>query len=49
MKYEIRKETEFGCTIYSVYNRETTNRVNYFAKRENAQAFIARQIYATTE
>ena len=23
MNYEIRRETEFGCTIYSVYNTET--------------------------
>ena len=43
MKYEIRKETECGCTIYSVYNNETGNRVNYFATKQDAQAFIARQ------
>ena len=42
MNYEIRKETECGCTIYSVYNTETGNRVNYFATMEDAQAFIAR-------
>ena len=43
MKYEISKETECGCTIYSVYNNETGNRVNYFATEQDAQAFIARQ------
>ena len=43
MKYEIRKETECGWTIYSVYNSETGNRVNYFATEEEAQAFIARK------
>ena len=43
MNYEIRKETECGCTIYSVYNTETGNRVNYFATEEEAKAFIARQ------
>ena len=42
MNYEIRKETECGCTIYSVYNTETGNRVNYFATMEDVQAFIAR-------
>ena len=42
MNYEIRKETECGWTIYSVYNTETGNRVNYFATMEDAQAFIAR-------
>ena len=43
MNYEIRKETECGWTIYSVYNTETGNRVNYFATMEDAQAFIARK------
>ena len=43
MNYEIRKETECGWTIYSVYNTETGNRVNYFATEEEAQAFIARK------
>ena len=43
MNYEIRKETECGWTIYSVYNSETGNRVNYFANEEEAQAFIARK------
>ena len=43
MKYEIRKETECGWTIYSVYNTETGNRVNYFATEQEAQAFIGRQ------
>ena len=45
-KYGIRKEKEFGCTIYSVYNKETNIRVNYFANMEDAQAFMARQIHA---
>lgn len=43
MNYKIRKETECGCTIYSVYNTETGNRENYFATDEEAQAFAARQ------
>ena len=43
MNYEIRKETECGWNIYSVYNAETGNRVNYFATKEEAQAFIARK------
>ena len=43
MNYEIRKETECGWNIYSVYNTETGNRVNYFATEEEAQAFIARK------
>ena len=39
MKYEVRKEVEYGCTIFSVYNTETNTRVNYFATTEEAQAF----------
>ena len=39
MNYEIRKETECGWNIYSVYNTETNTRVNYFATTEEAQAF----------
>ena len=38
MKYEVRKEVEYGCTIFSVYNTETNTRVNYFATTEEAQA-----------
>lgn len=40
-QYGIRKEKE-----YSVYNKETNIRVNYFANMEDAQAFMARQIHA---
>ena len=47
MKYEIRKETECGWTIFSVYNTETNTRVNYFATAEEAQGFAHRQEAAT--
>ena len=43
MKYVIKKEKEYGCVIYSVYNQETNSRVNYFSTREAAQSFIERQ------
>ena len=39
MNYEIRKETECGWNIYSVYNTETGNRVNYFATEEEAEEY----------
>lgn len=47
MKYEVRKEVEYGCTIFSVYNTETNTRVNYFATSEEAQTFAHRQEAAT--
>lgn len=47
MKYEVRKEVEYGWTIFSVYNTETNTRVNYFATDEEAQAFAHRQEAAT--
>ena len=47
MRYEVRKEVELGCTIFSVYNTETNNRVNYFATDEEAQTFAYRQEAAT--
>lgn len=47
MRYEVRKEVECGCTIFSVYNTETNARVNYFATAEEAQAFAHRQEAAT--
>lgn len=43
MRYKVRKEVEYGCTIFSVYNTETNTRVNYFATTEEAQAFAERQ------
>ena len=43
MMYEVRKEVEYGCTIFSVYDTETNTRVNYFATAEEAQAFAHRQ------
>lgn len=43
MKYEVRKEVEFGCTIFSVYNTKTNNRVNLFETIEEAQLFAERQ------
>lgn len=47
MKYEVRKEIECGCTIFSVYNTETNNRVNFFATDEGAQTFAHGQEAAT--
>ena len=47
MKYEVRKEVEYGWMIFSVYNTETNNRVNYFATDEEAQTFAHRQEAAT--
>ena len=47
--YEVRKEVECGCTIFSVYNTETNARVNYFATAEEAQTFAHRQEAATTK
>lgn len=47
MRYEVRKEVEYGCTIFSVYNTETNNRVNFFATDEGAQTFAHRQGAAT--
>ena len=47
MRYEVRKEVECGCTIFSVYNTETNARVNYFATAEEAQTFAHRQEAAT--
>ena len=43
-KYEIRKEVEFGCTIYSIINKETGVRINYYPKKEDARMFLVRQI-----
>lgn len=45
-KYGIRKEIEFGCTIYSIFNKETGVKINYYANREDAEKFLARQIHA---
>ena len=47
MRYEVRKEVEYGCTIFSVYNTETNNRVNFFETTEEAQTFAHRQEAAT--
>lgn len=43
-KYEIRKEVEFGCTIYSIINKETGVRINYYSNKEEAGMFLVRQI-----
>lgn len=43
-KYEIRKEVEFGCTIYSIINKETGVRINYYYNKEDAGNFLVRQI-----
>ena len=47
MRYEVRKEVEYGCTIFSVYNTETNNRAAYFQTAEEAQTFAHRQEAAT--
>lgn len=38
-KYIVRKETEYGCTIYSIINAETGVRVNYYADEQSAIKF----------
>lgn len=43
-KYEIRKEVEFGCTIYSIINKETGARINYYYNKEDARKFLVSQI-----
>ena len=43
-KYEIRKEVESGCTIYSVVNKETGVRINYYSNKEEAGMFLVSQI-----
>lgn len=43
-KYEIRKEVEFGCTIYSIINKETGVRINYYSNKEEAGKFLISQI-----
>lgn len=43
-KYEIRKEVESGCTIYSIINKETGVRINYYSNKEEAGMFLVRQI-----
>ena len=43
-KYEIRKEVESGCTIYSVINKETGVRINYYSSKEEAGMFLVNQI-----
>ena len=42
-KYFIRKEKEYGCSIYSVINVTTGNRVNYFPSYNLAKEFINHQ------
>lgn len=42
-KYIVRKETECGCTIYSIINSETGCSVNYYPNREEAEQFAKRQ------
>ena len=43
-KYEIKKEVEFGCTIYSIINKETGVRINYYSSKEEAGMFLVNQI-----
>lgn len=42
-KYIVRKETECGCTIYSIINAETGVRVNHYADEHSAIMFAKRQ------
>lgn len=42
-KYIVKKETECGCTIYSIINAETGVRVNYYADEHSAIMFAKRQ------
>ena len=44
IKYEIRKEVESCCTIYSIINKETGVRINYYSNKEEAGKFLVRQI-----
>ena len=46
-KYEIRKEVESGCTIYSIINKETGVRINYYSNKEEAGMFLVSQIILT--
>lgn len=39
-KYFIREQKEYGCSIYSVINVTTGNRVNYFPSYNLAKEFI---------
>ena len=41
--YEIRKEVEYGCTIYSIYDKELNVRVDHYGNFEDAQKFAGRQ------
>lgn len=48
-KYIVRKETEYGCTIYSIINAKTGIRVNYYADEHSAIMFAKRQNEAVQE
>lgn len=48
-KYIVRKETEYGCTIYSIINAKTGVRVNYYADEHSAIMFAKRQNEAVQE
>ena len=41
--YEIRKEVEYGCTIYSIYDKELNARVNHYGNYDDALEFAERQ------
>lgn len=43
-KYEIRREVQFGCIIYSIINKETGVRINYYSYKEEAGRFLVHQI-----
>ena len=47
IKYEIRKEVESDCTIYSIINKETGVRINYYSNKEEAGKFLVCQILLT--
>ena len=41
--YEVRKEIEYGCIIYSVYDKRIDVRVNHYGNYDDAMAFAERQ------
>ena len=48
-KYIVRKETECGCTFYSIINAETGVRVNYYTDEQSAIKFAKKQNEAVQE
>lgn len=48
-KFIVKKETECGCTIYSIINAETGVRVNHYADESSAIKFAKKQNEAVQE